>query len=504
MEGYKHGIKSRENATSYPVPLSTSNAVQVVYGTAPVNLTDDPKKTVNRPILATNLKTAVKELGYSDDWEKYTLCQSMYANSELFQVSPVIYINVLDPEKHYRQIEGKAVRVENHQAVLDEQGILADQVVITAQPMSSRLGSAKVGEANTASEGSEITRGTDYISEFDDKGRLIITLLSTGNAFDLPELTVSAKAIAPEMVTEEDLIGYYDVESGTETGFETIRQIHPKLGVVPGLLLAPGWSHKPNIGAALQAKCQDVSGAFTCMCLLDLDTEKAKKYTDCLEIKKELGFDDPHGIVLWPMLLKDGRKISYSAVYGAMASHYTAENQDVPYIYPSNKGLNVDGAVTVDGTEVYLDQDQSGAVNGDGVVTVLHDDGEWKAYGNNTAAYPDNTDPKDRWIGCRRMFDFANNRFVLDYRKKLDSNMNRRQVDDIINSFNIWANSIVSAGMCAGFYIEYRSDENSIEKVLEGQICTRTHLALYTPMEYIEDVKEFDVSALENVMAEEG
>ena len=102
------------------------------------------------------------------------------------------------------------------------------------------------------------------------------------------------------------------------------------------------------------------------------------------------------------------------------------------------------------------------------------------------------------------MFDFANNRFVLDYRKKLDSNMNRRQVDDIINSFNIWANSIVSAGMCAGFYIEYRSDENSIEKVLEGQICTRTHLAPYTPMEYIEDVKEFDVSALENVMAEEG
>ena len=144
MEGYKHGIKSRENATSYPVPLSTSNAVQVVYGTAPVNLTDDPKKTVNKPILATNLKTAVKELGYSDDWEKYTLCQSMYANSELFQVSPVIYVNVLDPEKHYKQIEGKAVRVENHQAVLDEQGILADQVVITAQPMSSRLGSAKV------------------------------------------------------------------------------------------------------------------------------------------------------------------------------------------------------------------------------------------------------------------------------------------------------------------------------------------------------------------------
>ena len=102
------------------------------------------------------------------------------------------------------------------------------------------------------------------------------------------------------------------------------------------------------------------------------------------------------------------------------------------------------------------------------------------------------------------MFDFVNNRFALDYRKKLDSNMNKRQVDDIINSFNVWANSLVSAGMCAGLNIEYRSDENSIEDVLEGHMRTRTHLAPFTPMEYIENVMEFDISALKNVMTEEG
>ena len=69
--------------------------------------------------------------------------------------------------------------------------------------------------------------------------------------------------------------------------------------------------------------------------------------------------------------------MSYSAVYGAMMSYNTANNSDVPYLYPSNRTLNVEGAVLADGTEVYLDQVQAGNLNGDGVVTAFCDL-EWK------------------------------------------------------------------------------------------------------------------------------
>ena len=44
MEGYKHGIKSRENTTSYPMPTTTENAVQVIWGTSPINLAENPKQ----------------------------------------------------------------------------------------------------------------------------------------------------------------------------------------------------------------------------------------------------------------------------------------------------------------------------------------------------------------------------------------------------------------------------------------------------------------------------
>lgn len=484
---YKHGIEVIENKTSFPNPLSTRYGVQVVLGTAPVNLAEKPYETANKPVKAANFEEAAKLLGYSDDWKKYTLCESMYASFKVFQVSPVIFINVLDAKKHNKVISETSYQITNHQAAIKIPGILKDTVIVNVlQEEDSIL----------------LSENKDFIMDFDETGNLIITLLSTGDAYEASEVTASFKILAPNMVTEEDLIGFYNVETGEETGMEVLRQIYPKYGLVPGALLAPGWTVKPNIGAALQSKCEGISGIFRTMCLLDLDTQKAGKHMDCLMVKKEMGYDEEHSIVLWPEVTKEGKTYRYSAIYGAMMSYYTVINGDVPYVYPSNKLLNVDGAVLSDGTEILLDQGQAGELNGCGIVTAFHDNG-WKSFGNNTGCYPENTDPKDRWIGCRRMFDFVANYFITVYRSKLDEGMNKRLVDDIINSFNIWGNSLMAAGMCAGLYAEYRKDENTMADILAGHMKVRIHFAPYTPAEYIQAVEEFDVTAFENAMAAE-
>lgn len=497
---YKHGIEVTEKATSFPSPLSTQYAVQVVWGTAPVNQAADPAAAVNRPVKAATFEEAREALGYSEDWENYTLCQSMYASFKLAQISPVIFINVLDPAKHVKDLEETACTVKNHQATLETAGILLEGLSVKAQAGGALTGEALTDEAETGEgENVELTAGTDYLAGFDDYGYLTLTLLGAGAAYDAEELTVSGQALAPEMVTEEDIIGAYDVSTGAESGLEVLRQVYPRYGLVPGFLLAPGWTENPNIGAALQNKCEDISGAFGSMCLLDLDTTKARKYTDCEQVKDEMGYNAEHAIILWPRVTRDGKQYSYSAAYGAMASYHTASNDDVPYLYPSNKELNVDGAVLADGTEILLDQVQAGVLNGAGVVTAFHDTA-WKSYGNNTGCYPGNTDPKDRWIGCRRMFDYVANHFTVEYRKRLDGNMNRRTIDDIVNSFNIWGNALTAAGMCAGLYAEYRSEENTLEDVLAGHLKLHIYLAPFTPAEYVNAVMEFDVSALESAL----
>ena len=188
--------------------------------------------------------------------------------------------------------------------------------------------------------------------------------------------------------------------------------------------------------------------------------------------------------------------MAFSAAYGAMASYYTATNGDVPYLYPSNRLLNVEGAVLADGTEITLDQTQAAYLNGDGVVTAINDGG-WRSWGNNTGCYPENTDPKDYRIACRRMFSFVANYFIRQYQSRLDASMNRRTIDDIVNSFNIWGNSLVSQGMCAGLRMEYDESENDNESLLNGHVKVKIYLAPYTPLEYILASEEFDMTALQ-------
>ena len=65
-------------------------------------MAEDPYDTVNKPFSFYNKSAAVAALGYSTDFENYTLCQSMYATFDVFGVAPIIMINVLDPERHVK------------------------------------------------------------------------------------------------------------------------------------------------------------------------------------------------------------------------------------------------------------------------------------------------------------------------------------------------------------------------------------------------------------------
>ena len=160
----------------------------MIFGTAPINQAADPKKAVNRPVKATTFEEAKKALGYSDDWEKYTLCQSMYASFQLFQTSPVIFVNVLDPDTHVKSLENYPAKVENHQAVVKEPGILLTGLTIKAQVSGSITGQARTGQAKVASGLKELIAGTDYLAQLDDNGKLVVTLLSKGDAYEVSEI----------------------------------------------------------------------------------------------------------------------------------------------------------------------------------------------------------------------------------------------------------------------------------------------------------------------------
>lgn len=487
----KHGVFIREEATAVTVPQESSAGVQVVIGTAPVNLAEDPYKAANTPILATKASEAMAALGYSEDFKNYTLCQSMYVTQSLYPVAPVVYINVLDPSnaKHTEDIAKKDEVIslnDSNTVVIEETGILKKTVKV------------KKGV-----ESFDEIEATKYVLGFTSEGYLSITLTAEGKEAAGESIKVEAKKLKPSGVTEEDVIGKYDAATGKESGMEVIRQIYPKLGVVPGILLAPGFSQKAKVGIALSAKAVNINGVFKAVAYLDIpcNGDGAKKYTDIKEKKEKLGFTSEYAYCLWPKVQVGDYALAFSAVAAARTAAYDAENDDMPSASPSNKSLAITGTILEDGTEVILDQDQGTTVNEYGVATAINLNG-FRLWGNYTAAYPASGDAKDIYINIRRMFNWQGNTFIQTYFDRVDDPMNAKLIENIVDSENIRCAAYAPAHW-AGAWIVYLAADNSQTDILAGHVTFRQHIAPYTPAETIENILSYDIDMLQAALGGE-
>ncbi|KAI4444648.1 phage tail sheath family protein [Schaedlerella arabinosiphila] len=474
----KHGVFILEEATALTVPISGASAVQVVIGTAPVNMADNPSEMVNVPVFAEKPVDAMAALGFCKDF-RFTLCQTMYATSNIYQVSPVVYINVLDPAKHKKDLEETKADVSTLRAVVEVPGILREGLVVKAEEEALVL-------------------NTDYTVEYEADGSLVVNLIAGGAGENAAEISVSGQVLDPEAVTKDDIIGAYDPTTGKETGMEVIRQVYPKFGVVPSLGLAPGYSQIPEVGIALSAKMANINGVFKGIALLDLDTEKARKYTDCKEVKESSGFTSEFCCTLWPCFRVGELIFAASAIVGALVSYADASNDDVPYISPSNKILGVTGTCLLDGTEVVLDQDQGSTLNTYGVTTAFNSNG-WRLWGNYTGAFPSSGDAKDIWFSTRRMFNWQGNTFIQTYFSKVDDPMNPRLVESIVDSENIRC-AAFAPDKWAGASIEYLPEDNPTTDILAGKMTFRQHIAPYTPAQEITNILNYDTEMLASAL----
>lgn len=478
---YKHGIYVSEKATSLAAPVESTAGLQVIIGTAPVNLADDPYSVSNTPVICYSFAEAAKKLGYSDNFEEYTLCQSVSACFSVFNVAPIVLINVLDPTNsaHKESISSGTVDVSGGKAVIAVKGILLDTLTVSAPE--------------------ELKEGTDYTAAFDDDGNVVITLSASVSA---SSLTITYTKLKPSGVTAEDIIGASS--SGVEKGLEVIRQVYPKLGLTPGLILAPGWSHNAAVAAAMQAKCESINGCFSCETIIDIsskstDSVKALTYDAVKTAKESTGISSAHALAVWPMCKVGDVKYYMSALMGALIAYTDAGSEDVPALTMSNKSLNITGICLADGTEVLLDQTQANLINSFGVVTAINASG-FKAWGSNSAAYPSTTDPKDRWFNCRRFFTWWGNSIIQTYFQKVDDPADYRLIESIVDSENIRGNSYVARGYCAEARVEFLSEENPVTDILGGSIRFHVYLAPFTPAEDIEFTLEFDPTAIETAL----
>ena len=110
-------------------PVTATAGLQVVIGTAPINRASDPYHCTNTPMLANTLAGATAAVGYDDDYEKYTVCQSMGASFKVVGVSPMMQVAVALPGA----VEAKAVKARAFTAGTVERSHTAINIVIGGQ-----------------------------------------------------------------------------------------------------------------------------------------------------------------------------------------------------------------------------------------------------------------------------------------------------------------------------------------------------------------------------------
>jgi phage tail sheath protein FI len=471
---FKHGVSWADVPTSVIEPVLADVGVNVVFGAAPLHLTKNGKDYINKPRIYNRYEDAVAELGYSTDWDKYDLCEHMDACFVEFGVFPVIYVAVNDPEAGSTAMAPAPFILKGGQVDTNKELIIWTVTV--------------KDEAATIT----YVEGDDYLLTLSKNNTVVITRVAGGAIVDLDAvLTVGGQQPSATPITAQDVIGGIDPNTGARTGLEVIEDVFQATAKVPGIIICPKFSSDPEVAAVMEAKCENINGCFACTCLIDVDTATVTKAQDVNAWKdaNNIVFARQQCLFGKPSLVgTTGQKVfHFASQQGPLMQWTDAYRGDgLPYQSPSNKPMRMNALLVDDGTELPMHLFDANMLNSQGVVTALNWIGGWRSWGNRTACYPSNTDVKDMFIPVRRMFDFIGNSIVLTIWQKVDEPGNRRLIDSVVNSLQLWLDGLANSEALLGARVEFRQDENPTIELMNGHYVFHVYIAVPTPAEWLD------------------
>ncbi|MHA5067838.1 phage tail sheath family protein [Cetobacterium somerae] len=485
---YQHGSYSKEAPTSLRGMVTAKNPIFVV-GTAPINMGD--LSNVNKAQLVTSAEEAMKYFGGTADLD-FTISEVLDACLNLYNVKPIVAVNVLDPKKHKTQHEEAGLTPILNKATLEKKGIILETVTVKIPEQQSNLPPEK------------------YHTYFDKTGAVIVEIIGEG----IPKIDVAYSFLDISKVTKLDIIGGIDPNSLKKEGFECIDEVFNKYSMIPGLIIAPGFSHEEEVKAIIEAKSTSINSKFGAMGIIDLPD--GIQYGEAIQKKKELNIIDEDLILCYGKGKLGDKVYNLSTLVAGLASSVDAQNDGVPYESPSNKNLKVSAlviknisqlaskagdilplALNQDFTydEVLLDEEQQANIlNENGIVTAIRRSNGFVLWGNRTAAFQPggSTDVKDIWIPVKRMFKYVSNTILLNTAQDVDRPMTYSRAELIQNTINVYLNGLTSAQKLLGGRIEFLREENPIGDMLEGKFKWHIYLGAVLPGESLHFTFEYD------------
>ncbi|MDR3089851.1 MAG: hypothetical protein LBU39_08545 [Desulfobulbaceae bacterium] len=301
----------------------------------------------------------------------------------------------------------------------------------------------------------------------------------------------------PSQVTSADILGGVVTDTGVKTGLELVDSVFPMFRLVPGQILCPGFSHIPAVAQAMQAKADEINTMFKALTVVDLPVDY---YTEAPGWKNANNYAYANMICCCGAVLNGDERQFLSTHLAALAMEVDEDNDDIPFVSPSNHSLRITG-FTIGGQVVNLGIEQANYLNGEGIVTAINFDGGWKLWGNRTAVYPSNTDPKDSFIPIRSFFNWLGKTLILSYWSRIDMPIRRRFIQNALDSANVYLNGLAAREIILGGRCVFTEDENPVTDLMDG-IC-RFHVFVTppTPAREIDFTLEYDPAYFSTLFA---
>lgn len=468
----KHGVYVNELGTAVSTPVAVETGIPFVIGLSPIHTADNPA-AVGQPVLCTSFNEFVDKLGYSDDWDTYPLCEFAYSQFKLYGMAPVIFVNLLDPATMKSAVAAADKDVAGHKVVLTVKTIDDAGLVVKAQ----------------GGNGTAYVKDTDYSVYYNEDGKAVVELLPDSTHYSESKLNIAYNEVTPASVNA----------TAVATGIESIELCMTKLGIVPDLICAPGFSQVSSVAAVMTAKAASINGMFPAVALVDINTAASGGADAYDEVIAQKNADNMTGVLeipCWP-LAKLGDKVFHMSTVAAGRQALTDSEFGAPYASPSNQAIQIDSLVDAAGNEINLTLAQANILSNGGVMTALNFMGGFRLWGNYTGCYPSSTDVKDYFIPIRRMFNWVTCTLIRTFWDRVDMPMNRRLIDSIVDSANIWMNGLAGSGYILGGRVEYNADENPDSALMAGQIKLHVYMTPPSPMQELDFVLEYDASYVE-------
>lgn len=428
---YKYGVYGEIGADIIN-GVSRASTVAVYFGTAPVNLLQDYSGKVNEPIRISNMNEARQLLGgqfsSSDKWTKYTLCEAIEAhfNNRIGNVGPIYVINVLDPATHQGEEETVQLTFANKKAT-----VTADDIIISTFAIEGKV------------------LGTDYTLSY-DTGKGVLTVTDIGTT-PMTSIQASYTPVDFDSIDADVVIGGKDT-SGATTGIAALGKVYRKYNAVPTYLAAPGWTETPAVYNALVSASQLINDHWYAFVFADIPVT-ADTIDEAIEWKATNDYTSGASKVFWPKAEDNGTVYHLSTLALVEKMRVDISHNNVPFETCANKSIPASGLYISAGSAVVgFDRPDANLLAAAGITTGIFWEGDWRIWGDHTAAFVDGGSYQAREIFDTNMLMlyYIVNRFQRDWGSTIDQPMTVALRDTILNREQAKLDALVAVGALIG------------------------------------------------------